>query len=209
MVTTYPNRKQESRQQLKKGQANGKYFRWYSNGKLMCEMQKTFGLAEGPALFYDPRGNKVAELIFEGDSIKTTKYINPKVHLIFGKATYHSKVYGGMERADGSSNINESSGPIQQLKIGVYRVDSIKNPELITWVYSDLNGNFFVSVPGGKIAFFPENTDLKKIEPGQYCPTDAPHPSGHSAWSMPCPLIIKEEKIVQVKIHHSSVGYAP
>ena len=209
LVSTYPNHKKATQQQLKNHVETGKFFRWYENGKLMCELQKINGLAEGKAIYYDKSGNKLAEFFFEKDSIKNSVFHNKELHFIFGKVDYSSKVYGGMQREDGSSNISENSGDFKQLKIKVYRVDSLKAPVLVSEVFTDLKGEFFLSAPKGNLGFFPEISSKKNILPGQFCPIEEPHPSGNASWSLPCPLKVGNEKLIRVKLHYSSVGYAP
>jgi hypothetical protein len=209
MVSVYPNKKKESIKPIKNGRENGTYTRWYENGSVMWKKNLVDGKANGDANFFDIKGNKLATIFYENDSINTIPYVAPGKHLIFGNVFSSNKVYGGMQGEDGSSNVSEHSGPYGQLKMNVFLVDSVKPPKYITTYYTDSNGDFFFSSPKGKIAFFPANIDIDKIAPGQFCATETPYPSGHSSWSMPCPLTVKEEKIIKVKLHYSSVGYAP
>lgn len=209
-IFLYPNGKKESIRPVKKHQLTGKYSRWYENGKLMWEKELVNGMQEGKTVFYDQKGIKVAEFIYEKGKLTDTNYLKESVHLIIGKITYSSKVYGGMQREDGSSNISEHSGPYMNYSMMAAKIDSLKKTELIQNFKSDYNGDFFVIVPEGKTGFFPGGTDLNTLHPGEYSILEKAWSSGKDSWSMKTPTIVKKEDLILfITLHHSSVGYAP
>jgi len=81
------------------------------------------------------------------------------------------------------------------------KVDSLKKPVLLTRFFTDYYSNFFFTAPKVEIGFFRHNTPIESIAPGQFCPAKEISKWGHSSWKVPCPLIIKDEKVVQLKIH--------
>ena len=89
------------------------------------------------------------------------------------------------------------------------KVDSLKKPVLLTRFFTDYYSNFFFTAPKVEIGFFRHNTPIESIAPGQFCPAKEISKWGHSSWKVPCPLIIKDEKVVQLKIHLYSEGNAP
>lgn len=209
-VYSYPNGKKESIRPIRNNQLTGKYTRWYENGKLMWEKELVNGTQEGNAVFYDEKGIKIAELSYEKGILTDTVFVKENAHLIFGKVTFSSKVYGGMVNADGTSNISEYSGPYMNYPMYAAKIDSLKKTELIQYFKSDYNGDFFVIVPEGKIGFFPKTTDIKTLVPGQCEIPIKAWSSGHDGWSMTGPTLVrKEDSVLFVTLHHSSVGYAP
>jgi hypothetical protein len=209
-IYLYPNEKRESIRPIKNDKVTGKYSRWYENGKLMWEKELLNGIQNGKTVLYDQKGTKVAELNYDKGILKDTVYLKEQIHLIIGKITYSSKVYGGMQREDGSSNISEHSGPYMNYSMYTAKIDSLKKSELIQNFKSDFNGDFFVLVPEGKIAFFPKNIDIKTLLPGHYDFPQKVNYTGNESWSMNGPTIItKDDLILFITLHHSSVGYAP
>lgn len=209
-IYLYPNGKKESVRPVKNYQLTGKYTRWYENGKLMWEKQLVNGIQDGNAVFYDQKGVKIAELLYEKGILIDTVYTKENTHIIFGKITSSSKVYGGMVREDGSSNISEYSGPYMNFSMYAAKIDSLKKTELIQYFKSDCNGDFIVIVPEGKIGFFPKTTDIKTLVPGESSIPISAWSSGIDGWNMKAPTIVKkEDKILFVTLHHFSVGYAP
>lgn len=205
----YPNGKKESVRKFKNNQITGTYTRWYENGKVMWEKSLVNNILQGYSIFYNEKGIKIAELLYEDGKIKDTVFIKKNTHLILGKATYNSKVYGGMQREDGSSNISESSGPYQNLKMYAAKVDSLKKPVLIQNFKTDFNGDFIIDSPEGKISFFPATIPITEINPGQYNALERGSMSGHSGWDYTKPFIIENQKLYSIILHHFSVGYAP
>lgn len=209
-IYLYPNEKKESIRPVKNYQLTGKYSRWYETGKLMWEKDLVNGIQNGKTIFYDQKGIKVAEFTYEKGILIDTIYLKENLHLILGKITSSSKVNGGMQREDGSSNISEYSGPYMNYSMFAAKIDSLKTTELIQNFKSDFNGDFFIIVPEGKIGFFPIATDIKTLNPGEYYLPEKAWSSGHDGWNMKSPTIVKKEDLILfIILHHSSVGYAP
>lgn len=206
----YPNGKKESE---RKYNYNGKtivYKRWYENGKLMWERETVNEIAHGKSVFYDAKGIKVAELNFEKGIVSDTVFIKEGIHLVLGKITTRSVVYGGMQREDGSSNVSDYTGPWMYCSMYAAKVDSIKKPELIQYFRSDHKGEFFILAPEGTVGYFPKSVPIEKLVPGEFYPVGKVHSSGQEGWSIRGPQIIrKEDVLLLVEIHHESVGYAP
>jgi hypothetical protein len=207
--TFYPGGKKESIRPLKKYQVTGTYTRWYENGKLMWEKEMVNGKQEGKTVFYNEKGIKIAELNYAKGEIADTVFIKEGIHLLLGKITSTSRVYGGMELADGTSNISESSGPYMNLSMYAAKIDSLKKPELIQNFRTDYNGDFIITLPQGKIGFFLKTTDINTLLPDEYAPPMKAWSSGHDGWNMNKPLQITDEKIISFFMHHYSEGYAP
>lgn len=205
----YPNGKKESRRTFKNNQVTGTYTRWYENGKKMWEKELVKNIQEGKTILYNEKGTKIAEFNYTQGAISDTIYLKENIHLVLGNVSYSSTVYGGMERADGSSNVSKSSGPYQNFKMYGAKVDSLKKPVKIQNFKTDFNGDFFITVPEGKISFFPATTKITDVLPGQYYPKEIASMSGNSGWNFTQPFIIGDKKILFIQLHHSSVGYAP
>lgn len=209
ILSTYSNGKIESKRFYKNSYVNGKYFRWYENGNLMWVKEMVNNTQEGSAVFYNDKEIKVAELIYHNGIISDTVFIKDGIHLVLGNISFTSKIYGGMENDDGSSNVSEYSGPYQNLNMYAVKVDSLLKPVFIQNFKSDDRGDFFILAPIGKIGFFPKTIPIKDLMPGQYFPPSEFSNSTESGWSMNGPLIINNEQIIFIQIHHTSVGYAP
>lgn len=210
LYSTYSNGKKETERKFKNNAITGLYKRWYPTGKLMWEKELVNGKSNGKTVFYDARGIKVAELDYKNDTITDTVYIKENTHLVLGKITSSSIVYGGMQREDGSSNVSQYSGPWMFCEMYAAKVDSIKKPEMVQHFRTDHNGEFFILAPEGNIGFFPKATDIGKLVPGEFYPPPKAWSSGHDGWNMRSPLEVKKEDVLLfILLHHSSVGYAP
>ena len=209
IFSVYSNGKIESKKNYRNKNVNGKYFRWYENGKLMWVKELKNNTQEGSAVFYNDKEIKVAELTYHNGLISDTVFIKNGIHLLFGNISFTSKMYGGMENADGSSNVSEYSGPYQNLNMYAAKVDSLLKPVFIQNFKSDDNGDFFILAPNGKIGFFPKTITIKDLMPGQYFPPDEFSNSSQSGWSMNGLQLVNNEQLIFIQIHHSSVGYAP
>lgn len=211
-IHLYPNGKKESECPVKNWMRNGLYRRWYDNGKMMWEKELKNNIQDGKTVYYSPKGSKVAEFIYQNGQLSDTVFLANNIHLIIGKLTYHSKIYGGVERADGTSNISEITGPMQKYKMYAARVDSFAEPVLVQHFKSDWNGDFIVLAQEGKIGFFPGNIPIEKIPPGQFSPL--PQDLGNLGsvlenWTKCEPVDIKQQKVIFVNLLHHSEGYAP
>ena len=210
MYSCYPNGKKESE---RKYNYNGKsilYKRWYENGKLMWERETVNDIANGKTIFYDSKGIKIAELNFKNGIVSDTVFIKDGIHLVLGKITSRSVVYGGMQREDGSSNVSDYTAPWMYCSMYAAKVDSIKKPELIQYFRSDHKGEFFIIAPEGTIGYFPKATAIEQLNPGEFYPVGKVNYSGHEGWSVRGQQIIKKEDLlIFVELYHESVGYAP
>jgi len=210
LVCKYPNGKKESVRQIKENKITGTYSRWYENGNLMWEKELKNSIMNGKSVYYNEKGNKVAELIYDNGKISDTIYIQENVHLVFGKITYTSRIYGGMQNEDGSSNVSEHSGPYFNYYMYAAKVNSVKKPELISQYKSDVNGDFFITVPIGKISFFPATLKIDSLKPGQFTIPATSWDSGEDTWDKQGPLEVKKENLILfIELHHTSNGYAP
>jgi len=210
LIWTYPNGKKDSECPVKKHELTGINTRWYENGKLMWEKELVKGIQHGKSIFYDQKGIRVAELIYENGIVVDTLFVKDKLHLVVGKITFKSIVYGGMQREDVSSNVSEHSGPFINYSMYAAKIDSIKKTELIQNFKSDFRGEFFIIVPEGSIAFFPKSMDMNSLLPGEFNFPQKVNYSGNESWSMNGPTIVsKDDLILFITLHHSSVGYAP
>jgi len=205
----YGNGVTESVVQQIGGVPSGRYTRYYENGEKMWERQLVKSIPEGRSVFYNSKGKRIAELQYERGVITDTLYVKPGIHLIIGRLTFTSKVYGGMEREDGGSNISENSGPFRHQRMYTVKVDSSSSPKKLCSFTSDRNGDFITTVPNAAIGFFTAETDLAKIPQGAFCPPPAMHMSGNDGWSMSEPLNVNGRSIILFELNHFSVGYAP
>lgn len=210
LVWLYPGRKKELVCKFSNYEANGTYTRWYKNGRVMWRKEMKNGLEDGKAVYYDEKGVKVAELIFSAGQISDTVFINEKNHLVFGKITFESTVSGGAVREDGSSNVSRSSGPYTQCAMYAAGLDSVKKAVLLSHFKTDFMGQFFIVVPECLIGFYPASVKIESLAPGLSAIPQSVTGSTISAWREDGPWKVgKNDKILQVKLHHVSHGYAP
>lgn len=210
LVWLYPGGKKESLCKLSAYEANGTYKRWYKNGKLMWRKEMKNGKENGKAEFYDDKGIKVAELIFSSGEISDTVFIKENTHLVLGTITFESTVSGGAVREDGSSNVSRLSGPYINCPMYAARLDSVKKAVLLSHFKTDFQGQFFVVVPEGLIGFYPASVKIESLVPGQSAIPQSVTGSTIATWREDGPWKVgKNDKILQVKLHHVSHGYAP
>lgn len=205
----WPNGKTESIQETNGGGITGKYTRWYANGKKMWEKAMVDDREEGNAIYFDERGSRIAEFKYRKGAITDTIFLKPGIHLLMGKVTYHSTVYGGMENEDGSSNVQETSGPRQNFRMNVVRVDSGKPIQKVAEFKTDRSGFFFLNLPQGKFGFFPTHVKLEAIMPGQILPDEGASMSGSDGWRIEGNTAVSKQKVLFIHLEHVSVGYAP
>ena len=209
MVHLYPNGKKESQRPLVGGSVTGIYQRWYENGQLMWSKELVKNSANGRSVYYNRLGKKVAELSYTNGLVTDTIFIKKDVHVVFGKITYSSVIYGGMVREDGTSNISESTGKYAYFKMSAVLVDNLKKPLLIEHFTSDFDGDFFFVSPKGKVGFFPAAIPLNSIKKGQFCEENMDFSSGHTSWNIFSPLEVNHHPLLYIQLQQSSVGYAP
>ena len=210
LVWLYPGGKKEAVCSYRGYEANGVYKRWYKNGKQMWSKEMKAGKENGDVVYYNDKGEKVAEFIYAYGEISDTVFIKDNTHLVLGDITYTSKVYGGAVRDDGSSNISESSGPYIHCNMYVARLDSGKTVVALAHFKTDFMGKFFVLVSEGRMGFFPESVKVESLVADQLqIPTIATG-STFITWRENGPWLVgKNDKILKVSLHQSSQGYAP
>lgn len=187
-----------------------KHTRYYESGKIMWIQEISNGKKNGVAIYNNEKGTKVASFNYHNDSISDTLFLNSKQSLLFGKITYASKIYGGMQNEDGSSNISQHEGP--QVFSSFYTVKMDKSIALqrkYKNFRTDFNGDFFVIIEKGSFGFFPERHDIKLVNPS--IGTEAQYQGGsmQGGWNLVEPYNVSQNGFNFLHLHHSSVGYAP
>ncbi len=209
-IWMYPNGKKESEFRCSGGESSGVYTRWHDNGKLMWVKNIVNSKENGLANYYNNKGVKVGSFNYSNGVISDTFFLKSGTHIVFGKITSSSKVYGGAVREDGSSDISEYIGPSAHCAMYAALVDSLKKPVLVSRFKTDYMGHFFLVVPPGLISFFPEELKIETIQPCQFFIPPSAGGSSFSAWKESAPLRIeKNTALYHVELQHSSVGYAP
>jgi hypothetical protein len=208
-VGYYKNGKIESVRQLTHNRIDGYYKRWYPNGQLMWQKNVLNSLENGKCTYYNKKGKKVAEFIYEKGVITDTLFLKSCGTLLFGKATWYSVVHGGAYKGkDYVAPVNQIY-PFMNYPLRLVSIkDTASIPTLADTIETDAYGSFFVCLTKGKYGFFPPESDLKKLLPGQYCPLPQKR-SGYAFWNMKAPLKIEKQKAVFFNLHYSSVVNAP
>lgn len=188
------------------------YTRYYRNGKIMWEKSIHRGIENGRSRYFNNQGIKVAEFEYRNGFLIDTLYLKAKTYLLFGKASYSSVVYGGMQNEDGTSNIQKSEGPYIHLNMKLVNIEAPKKVNSTKEVFftTDFQGNFFTVIQLGTYGIFPKDYPLSSIYKGQYASEPQAGKSWNSQWDIKGPLLIStHSKINHTAIFHSSVGYAP
>lgn len=210
-IQTYSNGKIESKMEhsaiLDKKR---KYTRYYESGKMMWVQEIERGMKNGYSTYFNEKGNKVAAFLFANDTIIDTLFLSTKSRLLFGKITYSSIVYGGMQLEDGSSNISESSGPRRFSSFYTVKLDKkAETQKIYKSFYTDTNGDFFLELEDGLYGFFGSNVDIKSISNDQATELESGNMGWHGGWDLTQPLLINKKSFNYLHLHYSSVGYAP
>ena len=209
-ISSYPNSKREARCRLKNGAMHGTYTRWYSNGNKMWEKEMQNDKAQGKCNYYSINGELIAELMNSNDSIADTLFLKPDQHIIIGSIKFSSKVYGGAENANGTSNISENSGALTNYSMLLVKLDIENKPVLISNFKSDVQGQFVISVPKGTVAIYPSNIKLDDLKPPYTGIPATMSGSSNESWDLKLPIEIKKnEPLKIITLTHYSVGYAP
>lgn len=206
---TYPNGKLESIRPYSMTDKTTIYKRYYENGKRLWDREMVKGQANGTTIFYNERGKAVASLVFKNDSMIDTNFISLKHQFVYGRGTYFSKVYGGMQREDGSSNISERHGTYMYSPMYTVKLDTSKVEQTVYKdFFTDYNGYYFICLEKGNFGFFPSHMDVKKI--------NAKIGSGQSGFGGGIdytwnggPILIDDQNLHILNLHSHSVGYAP
>ena len=185
------------------------YTRYYQNGRIMWEKQLDNSKANGKGVFFNMKGKRVAEFNFKNDSIVDTVFLSKREHIVMGKITYKSVVYGGMMREDGTSNISKSEGPRIFSPMYAVKLDSTrKEQETYQSYITDNYGFYFLCLEKGSFGFFPSNYDIKLVSYQMGTPRYHSGRGMDGGWNLPIPLLIEDNFTLQ-NLHYSSVGYAP
>jgi hypothetical protein len=142
--------------------------------------------------------NSIADTIRSGD---TNELDLNKKGFLFARFTYSSTVYGGAENPDGTSNVDHREGPLSYRKFLIVSKDP-NNSERYT-VYTDHNGYAFMWLKPGSYTFIHPGSNTNGIPEGLQI--EEPN----SAWSGTGEFELKENKLTELELKFSSVGYAP
>lgn len=187
------------------------YTRYYRNGKKMWEKEWMRENENGNCTYYNVQGVKVAEFKYSEGVIRDTLFLSPNAQLLFGKLSYSSTVYGGMEREDGSSNVSTHSGPYCNHHMKFIRIDAPKGKAPDEFYFtSDFQGEFIVIIKPGKYGLFPKDFSSKNVSENMFSPQIKPTGSTLEHWNINSPIVIQKKKSINYfDFHHTSVGYAP
>lgn len=202
--------KKEVECKTRNGHLHGTYKRWYENGSFMWIKKMDHGKANGIAQYFNEKGEKIAELNYAQNIVVDTIYLKSNIHLILGKINFNSKIYGGMEREDGRSNISENSGPMINYSMFVAQLDTIKAIKKLGKFKTDMFGEFIILVPEGIIGLYPNKVTIESIKPPFNGIPGELGKNGSENWNGNLPLNIpKKASLHQLVLEHNSVGYAP
>ena len=187
------------------------YTRYYRNGKKMWIKEWKQDTENGKCTYFDTKGNRVAEFNYVGGAIRDTLFLEPNTYFLFGKLSYTSTVYGGMEREDGSSNVSSSSGPYSYYHMKFIQLDPPKGKAAEEFYFtSDFQGEFLVVIKPGKYGLFQKDFSPKDVEPDMFSPQNKPGGSTIDHWDIRSPIVISKGSLINSwGFHYESVGYAP
>jgi hypothetical protein len=186
------------------------YTRWYETGQLMWEKNMKNSVENGSCTYYNEKGKKVAEFIYEKGSISDTIFLDATTNLVLGNATYYSVVVGGAVYEGMPSTPVEQDIPYTNYPFYLVKIKDEKAiPQVIEKFETDENGRFILCLKNGAYGFFPQYYDIKSLSPGEYCPAPAMSGSTQSNWNMQAPLKIEKPGLIFFRLHFSSIGYAP
>lgn len=208
----YKNGKIESVRQFVHNRIDGYYKRWYQNGQLMWTKNMLNSLENGNCSYYNKKGKKVAEFVYEKGIIKDTVFLNSPQTILFGKATWYSVVHGGVYKGKNAENTAPSAQNYPYINY-LFRIVTIKDtvsiPVLTDSIETDAYGSFFICLPKGSYGFFPPDYDMKQLKSGQYCPPPQTTRYSNSGWNMYAALKIEKQKMMFFLLHSSTVVNAP
>jgi hypothetical protein len=208
-VHTYSNGEMESRIEYSNDSVALRYQRWFNNGNLMWDHTLVKSKRHGNAKFYHESGKLIAEFTFENDQVKDTLFVSKKHSFIFGRHTYHSIVYGGMRRADGSSNISGGHGVSMHTPMYIVKLDPKKaKQEIYKGFRTDFNGYYYITISKGEYGIFPERFEINEVSSTMGSPGSTNGMSHHSSWNIQSPIHI-HKNYHYLDLHFESVGYAP
>lgn len=213
-VCFYPNGKVESKRLAYPNKRAYEQTRYYPNDKVMWKGVIKEDKANGPSVYFNEKGKRLITINFLNNSPIDTVVHNKGALVLTGNYQYWSRVYGGAEKEDGTSNISEHSGPgvFMEFKLIEQGMDSTKRDRLSYSFHTDGYGNFIVVLPKSKTQFgiFPANYPNELIKNGMMFPPDSFESSGSNSWHLTKEIVTDEKThFIYTELRSSSVGYAP
>lgn len=213
-ITYFPDGKLFSKKKAFPRQTQHSQSRYYPNGNLMWERSFKNGKNEGPSVFYNEKGKKVITINYSNGTANDTLVHSTKQTVVIGNYNYLSKVYGGAQNEDGSSNIQEMSGPTPFFELHLIEMPlkEDQNEWNVLKTRTDQNGDFLVILNSRKQTFgiFPYYFDRSKIKNDLLFPPDSFENSSNSAWSLSQAIKLDwNTAYLYTELRSSSVGYAP
>lgn len=187
---------------------NGSYKRYYPSGNLLWTQERSDDKANGIMKFYTEKGKLIGTLKFINDSISDTLFTSSKHPFLFGRYTYTSVMHGGVQRADGSSNISRGEGPKVLAPLCLVKHEKNDSSIIYSSFSADYNGYFFSLIEKGSFGIFPESFDIESVSSTMGSPMQDHKMSSNSTWNIKEPLIFKNNFCYLSLIVHS-IGYAP
>jgi hypothetical protein len=213
-VCFYPNGKVESRQLAFPDKRSFEQTRYYPNGKVMWKRTIKEEKANGPSTYFNEKGKRIVTVNFLNDTPVDTIVHTKSSLAITGNYKYWSRVYGGAQNEDGTSNVSEHSGPgvFMEFKLIQHLPDSTKKMSTKYAFRTDAYGNFLIVLPKRKDQFgiFPSSFPDDQIKSGMSFPPDSMESSGSSAWHLTKEINTDEKSVfIYTELRSSSIGYAP
>jgi hypothetical protein len=211
LVGFYTSGHRESVRKYSKYGINGPYERYYENGKLMWLKHLTGDREDGICTFYNDNGVKVAELRYNKGIVTDTIFLAADEAVLIGKATYFSHVVGGVVRQEQlTPEPVRQDYPYMNFPMLLVKIKDARSiPVLAEKFETDHNGDFLLCLKNGTYGFFPAGYDMKKLQPGAFCPPPEASGSTESSWNMTAPLMVEAPALIFFNLHFTSIGYAP
>lgn len=213
-IVYFPDGKIHSKKKAFPGQAKYTHSRYYQNGNLMWERSFKNGKNDGQSAYYNEKGKKIISINYlDGNAIDTLVH-STKQTVVLGNYSYWSRVYGGAQNEDGTSNIQEMSGPTPFFELYLIEIPiskDVKKQNLIK-TRTDQNGDFMVILNTRKQTYgiFPFYFDQTNITGEMLFPPNSFENSSNTAWSLSKEIILDwNTSFLYTELKSSSVGYAP
>jgi len=187
------------------------YTRYYRSGKKMWIKEWKNNTENGKCYYFNTKGINVAEFNYSEGTIKDTLFLAKSTHILFGKLSYSSTIYGGMQREDGTSNVSSSNGPYMNHYMKLIRIDGSKGKDPLEFYFtSDFQGEFMTVLEPGNYGLFPKDFPSKEVEADMFSQKFQPTGSTIENWNINSPIILTKDKQIQYfNFEYSSIGYAP
>jgi hypothetical protein len=184
------------------------YTRFYSNGAIMWKQEQKSGKAHGHMHFYDSSGIKLLTLFLQNDTIIDTLYQHPERYVLFGRFTYDSKLYGGMRRPNGGSNISTSKGSRNFQEMYLVRHDSTNQIQKYVSFFTDYRGFFFCEIEKGTYGIFPSYFKIQDVTKDMGTAQFRLGGGVRYSWNFTDPIKFSSP-FCYLPLHYHSIGYAP